>query len=123
MVDLGFGENIVVYRKEKGWAGERISGVSLTVSDSRSATLRRDRTKSSRIDTGVVSTRSVHVLLKGEEERTIRPGDVIVWGQGDFPEVLSSPSQPKQEGWSSTVVQSVTDRRSGPLPHWELDGN
>lgn len=123
MVSLGFGESIVLYRKANNWVGERIPGVSLTVTNSRSTDLRRDQSRSSRIETGVANTRSVRVLVQNNREELACPGDVIVWGQGKFPEQLDSPSQPKREGWSYSVIQSVTDRRNAPLPHWEFSGN
>lgn len=122
MVSLGFGESIVLYRKEKNWAGEPISGVSLTVTTGQSTDLHRYKNKSSRIETGRSKSRSVQVLVQSQRETLASPGDLLVWGQGDFPEQLDSPSQPKREGWAYSVIQQVTDRRKAALPHWELEG-
>lgn len=121
---VGFADTVWLYHRNAAWQGEKKEKVSLFVSKGEEATLRRNQSRSSRVELGLERQNRVCIRVRknGEQETAALPGDIVCWGEADFPEKLEQPSEPQQKGWNYCVLRQVNDYSRGPLPYWEWQG-
>jgi len=115
-------KRVTLYRKAEDWKALYLEGVSLTYGQSRMLRDSRDKTRRHRADTGVQTEKVAEVKIPKEvldKNTSLDVGDILLLGKG--PKQLSSPSQPRKEGWEYFVVQQVEDRLGDAvLPHLRL---